>query len=319
MRVAVQLFGHLRSYEKCAPSLRRFVLDRYECDVFIHTWSQVDHKDLTWHNNPKSEPRSVSTEVQLKLSHLYDPVSLSVDFQSSVLEQEVALEPESDKRISAQGVFGAIRSMASVTSLRLEHEKKTGITYDLVLMTRPDVEFLEDPLLDLLFTELEEVRGRTIHWVHDLEYKRRGRELRVAPLMMDVAFVGHPSAMDALAGAPEWYLKHPFQLPMKNTWRRMMPEELFLEFLESRFIFPRFRLLAYSIRRVSGRGDLTLSLDSVDKPSFTRHGMLGWLHLLLKIANKISPNSFKKLRSAVHALDRAMVQTEETREKHLGA
>lgn len=49
--IAIQLFGHLRTYEKLAPYFIKNVvnenaLDGYKIDIFIHTWDELDHNTI---------------------------------------------------------------------------------------------------------------------------------------------------------------------------------------------------------------------------------------------------------------------------------
>lgn len=52
-KVAVQLFGHLRTYKECYQSLKEHLLDKYDCDVFciLGTQSTIQLKhgiQFTW-------------------------------------------------------------------------------------------------------------------------------------------------------------------------------------------------------------------------------------------------------------------------------
>src|SRR5574344_1911054 len=50
LKVAICFFGHLRSYKKCAPFLRRNLLKYVDSDLFMHTWTTLDHNTKTWHD-----------------------------------------------------------------------------------------------------------------------------------------------------------------------------------------------------------------------------------------------------------------------------
>lgn len=39
MRVAVCMSGHMRSYDKCFPPLEKYLLGKYQCDLFLATWN----------------------------------------------------------------------------------------------------------------------------------------------------------------------------------------------------------------------------------------------------------------------------------------
>jgi hypothetical protein len=46
MKIAVQLFGHLRTYKKCFPALKKHLLSKYDCDIFIHSFSPVCYLEI---------------------------------------------------------------------------------------------------------------------------------------------------------------------------------------------------------------------------------------------------------------------------------
>ena len=58
LKIAVQLFGHFRTFEKCAQALKENLLDRYDCDVFIHTWgsNRARHPELVSRRSPWASP-----------------------------------------------------------------------------------------------------------------------------------------------------------------------------------------------------------------------------------------------------------------------
>ena len=47
LKIAICFFGHLRSFKRCAPALKRCFLDKYDCDLFIHTWDMLNHNTKT--------------------------------------------------------------------------------------------------------------------------------------------------------------------------------------------------------------------------------------------------------------------------------
>ena len=43
-------FGHLRTFERCAPTLKENLLDRYpDHEVFLHTWDRLESETVTHH------------------------------------------------------------------------------------------------------------------------------------------------------------------------------------------------------------------------------------------------------------------------------
>ena len=51
MKIAVCFFGHLRTFKECAKHIKHNLLDKYDCDLFMHTWSTYNHHTKTHHEN----------------------------------------------------------------------------------------------------------------------------------------------------------------------------------------------------------------------------------------------------------------------------
>ena len=65
-KIAIQLFGHLRTYRKTCSSLKRFLVDANvsdgcQVDIFIHCWDQIEAVDHTWHNENASHAGVIMT------------------------------------------------------------------------------------------------------------------------------------------------------------------------------------------------------------------------------------------------------------------
>jgi len=81
LKIAVQFFGHMRTFEKCAPSLKKYFLRYYDCDVFIHTWSTLDHDTKTWHKHKKSGHSIDQSQFENKIQSLYSPKKIKIEDQ----------------------------------------------------------------------------------------------------------------------------------------------------------------------------------------------------------------------------------------------
>ena len=42
MKIAVQIYGHLRTFEQTYKSIQKNLLSLYDCDVFLHTWDRYE-------------------------------------------------------------------------------------------------------------------------------------------------------------------------------------------------------------------------------------------------------------------------------------
>lgn len=136
MKVAIQLFGHLRTYDKCYQRLFLCLADNYDCDIFIHTWNTIDHNTKTWHNYKMNKNIS-SDEIHNIIKTCYCPKSYKVEIQKYKDEGCIVAN---NKTISVFGMHMMIHSMKECNKLRQEYEKKNNIKYDYIVVLRPDVE-----------------------------------------------------------------------------------------------------------------------------------------------------------------------------------
>jgi hypothetical protein len=149
MRVAIQLFGHLRVHQHTRNALYRNVIDynkKYgiEFDIFIHTWNQYD----------SSNPASYTKYAKFSGKDLDDitPGDLSVFYgaKSVVITPQLQLTDNDKLLCKCNNISEDIMhrtqnlsySIKVANSLRVAYEERNGIKYDAVILTRPDILFL---------------------------------------------------------------------------------------------------------------------------------------------------------------------------------
>ena len=137
MKIAVLLFGHVRSYQYCSRYLKKNVLNRYHADVFMHTWDLSDSQTLTWDNRKRNISKITSEELT-KIKKIYLPKGFCVESQH-IEEDEILKSKIDGKKASLQGMRHAFLSLKRANDLRKKYEKEKGIKYDLILVTRPDI------------------------------------------------------------------------------------------------------------------------------------------------------------------------------------
>ncbi len=136
MKVAIQLFGHLRTYDKCYQRLFMCLADNYDCDVFVHTWDTLDHNTQTWHNYRIDKKVSIENIKQI-VEECYQPKLYKIDTQKYIEEGNIIAN---NKAISLFGMHMMLYSMAESNKLRQQYEKTSNIKYDYIVFIRPDVE-----------------------------------------------------------------------------------------------------------------------------------------------------------------------------------
>lgn len=161
LKIAVQIYGHLRTYKKCAPYLKRHLLDIYDCDVFMHTWDRLEHTTKSWYADEiRGDPLAVDDATVGDIRALYAPKKLEIQTQNFIDEGGCF------GKISLSGIKYMLYSQHCANNLRLAYEKETGQRYDYVLVVRPDIM----PFADIDFSryqkELDFYARASIHLVH---------------------------------------------------------------------------------------------------------------------------------------------------------
>jgi hypothetical protein len=137
VRVAVQIFGHLRTFERCAESLRAHLLDRYpDHDVFLHTWDRMESETVS-HHAPLCEPAPVNERVIAAVEQAYQPKRIAVESQTPREMGNLAFL--NGKRIAISGIWYMFASMQRANRLRESYSAETGASYDVVVAVRPDL------------------------------------------------------------------------------------------------------------------------------------------------------------------------------------
>ncbi|MDD4519385.1 MAG: hypothetical protein PHI50_00675 [Alphaproteobacteria bacterium] len=141
MKVAVELFGHLRTYRKCYKSLQKHLLKKYDCDVFMHTWSTLNHNTQTWHKNKMINGSSSTYSKEEELQRIYNLKGLLIEEQKPKdLGNIIAIK----KEMSIFGISCMFHSMQEVNCLREKYARENNIQYDFVVMVRPDIFLKKD-------------------------------------------------------------------------------------------------------------------------------------------------------------------------------
>lgn len=147
MRLAVVMYGHMRTYKQCFPSVKKHLIDVYHPDFFIHTWDEIEAKTTSWHQSHMNVTNISSAELK-SIKDMYKPISMRMESQNPDLLNDYA----GGNNISIQGQKFMLYSLKKADCLRLQHDRYLGRRYDYVLKLRPDVKFFKD----LIIPEIEE-------------------------------------------------------------------------------------------------------------------------------------------------------------------
>jgi hypothetical protein len=137
MKVAVQIFGHLRTFDRCAPSLKENLLDNYpDHDVFLHTWDRLEAETIAPHER-SCMPSPIDDQTIGAIERLYQPTRMAIEHQPPRDLGELTFS--NGERIAISGIRYMFASMQRVNQLRERYSADTGTSYDVVVMVRPDI------------------------------------------------------------------------------------------------------------------------------------------------------------------------------------
>ena len=159
-KIAVQFFGHLRTFNKCLPYLKKYLLNRYDCDVFMHTWDMYNHNTKTWHTNFKNANKSVDKDKIMKKFGMNQE-------QIKIEHQEIystGTYTARGREWSLQGIMSMYRSIKSVTKLRENYQKKHNIKYDFVVCIRPDILLSKNLNLEEFINDEQNKKGDNFYF-----------------------------------------------------------------------------------------------------------------------------------------------------------
>ncbi|EAI4164297.1 galactosyltransferase [Campylobacter jejuni] len=131
-RLAIQLFGHLRTYRETYQNFLKNIVevnqdDGWDIDIFLHTWDKLSSSNGSWHKNLnlncKLNDIPISNEDIQNIKLFYKP--------KKFLIEELTIE------------HGRVASMRRVNDIKIKWQLSNQIKYDYNLFTRPDIMFMK--------------------------------------------------------------------------------------------------------------------------------------------------------------------------------
>src|SRR3989344_6274784 len=146
MKTALCISGHLREYKKCFPTIKKFIIDKYNPDIFISSWSV---KGYWTKNDDKGINEGEKIDIY-DLVSLYNPKIIDIEIFNENI-QDIFMKNansilENNPRLRwgrKQNIIGMYYKIARCNNLRIKYEIETNIKYDLIIRIRPDI-FIKD-------------------------------------------------------------------------------------------------------------------------------------------------------------------------------
>jgi len=135
MKVAISISGLPRCYKEGYEELKKWFLDKYDCDIYIHTWYDTKTIFKTGHKFAPSKDYNFTEEDYQNILDLYQP-------KNHTLQKPIPFDVNGI--ISKLGVKLNV-SLSSFYSLQHSFNliKESGIEYDYIIRTRFDLKFTD--------------------------------------------------------------------------------------------------------------------------------------------------------------------------------
>jgi len=144
MKVSVILTGHMRCWQQVWPNFKEKIVDRYNPDIFIHTWS-----DEAWHGPGKNSLGFIANTPPINQDEIvktYNPTKMVVeDFYANFNQQFESLGSKypNFSHVPKNTLSMFYKTFKGVQLLE-DHMSLTNTHYDLVIRMRPDLVFHND-------------------------------------------------------------------------------------------------------------------------------------------------------------------------------
>lgn len=161
MKVAVCLTGHVRNFIDCKQSFIEQVVNKYNPDIFVHTWDEYGYGRNGSPTNPINEETLLAIEKNKHLGlasnteFLRGTPKVNFGVLSDLNIKELVVENYNDiekeiitiaEKVNVKwdidyppNFISSLRKIKLCNDLRKNYEKTYGINYDIVIRTRFDL------------------------------------------------------------------------------------------------------------------------------------------------------------------------------------
>lgn len=158
MKVALCLSGQARRLNKTFDSLKKYVIDPFGCDVFLHTWNFTHYykeaavSNKLWYGQEHPDWEHFDGEYALKYLNLLRPCRFIVEPPHEFMDIGYYISkctPE-NSRMQAKSFFNVLSMFYSIFMSHrcmLEWCNFKSIKYDYVIRARTDLSFYDTPTI----------------------------------------------------------------------------------------------------------------------------------------------------------------------------
>ncbi|WP_439243132.1 hypothetical protein [Lonepinella sp. BR2474] len=254
MKIAVQLFGHMRTFEKCFERLNEMLLSKYDCDIFIHTWDRLNHD---FSDAEYKIEKSENNILYNKIVSLYHPKSIQIESQNVFSIKGYYNEknsytddnPNPVGKLKLSSIKYMLYSMVSVNKLRKHFADKNHIHYDYILQIRPDIYLEQQVDIGQYENEFSYSDNSIINFAEYPVITIHQQRIEFCFTANDIVLLAKPKAMDKLFSSLSVFEKCYIDYPNIFKGYNCHPENSFKEVAILQGINFRYYVLPYKLIR----------------------------------------------------------------------
>lgn len=162
MKIAICISGQPRNFKLSYPTLKKYFLDKYDCDVYFHSWKVSTFESTNFGNG--SYKYSLTEQDYEELTQLYEP-------KNHTLEHPIVFDASNYKCPIWRYPINTLLSMYYSVYKSFQLCKYSNVEYDAVIRTRFDLDYSQIPI------NIESVNLNSVHipkWYTDPRVSHRG-------------------------------------------------------------------------------------------------------------------------------------------------
>lgn len=135
VKTALCISGHLRTFEDNYQSVKNNILDKLDCDVFIHTW---DIMGLSYRFTDASLYAVETRRLAERIKNLYNPKKFVMEQTKTFIATPLMHARQLDHR-DIPGILSMFYKIEACNQLKIDYENENNFKYDCVIRFRGDL------------------------------------------------------------------------------------------------------------------------------------------------------------------------------------
>lgn len=141
MKNALLICGQLRTFYDVWPNMKKNVVDKLNCDVFIHTWKNTGFGRRANHLNIEESEVNIDDLYKLTNAKKIVVEDFKEEYQDKIGEIVMSEELKKLEPIHYKNNLALFYTLFKANELKKQYETENMFLYDNVIKTRPDIDF----------------------------------------------------------------------------------------------------------------------------------------------------------------------------------